>query len=34
MAADGTFETCQPALTMSGVGGEADFLVVRPDFAV
>ena len=25
-------ETCQPALTMSGVGGEADLIVVRPDF--
>jgi hypothetical protein len=23
-----------PALTMSGVRGEADFLVVRPDFSV
>ena len=30
----GTFETCQPALTMSGVGGEADLMVVRPDFSV
>src|SRR5882757_5765894 len=30
----GTFETCPPALMMSGVRGEADFLVVRPDFSV
>jgi hypothetical protein len=34
MTVVGTFETFQPALIMSDVGGEADLKAVRPDFSV
>jgi hypothetical protein len=34
MSLIGTFETFQPALIMSDVGGEADLKAVRPDFSV
>ena len=32
MSVVGTFETWQARLTMSGLGGKADFPFARPDF--